>query len=167
MGQSGQKPDPSKNGSFLSPRSVVGRKVDFVNVSDVAVATINLAASGDATNFDFGQVIINFDFTVNGISYPWESVIAWNYSQFYVDNIGFSPTYLWRQGSAVSGNTAPLRKPMLIDIIGGHNQNLGFIPSLGSNSHRTVWFLKNNDSSTHYVNVISIWKYILMGGLNG
>lgn len=166
MGELSQSAVPAQHGSFLQQASVDGLKVPFAAESDFAVGTLSLSASGDASNFDFGIFTISFDYILNDITYPWSSILAWHYANFYIDNVGFGTEFLYRKGSSVSGTTPTLRKSMLIDIY-PNMQDTGMDPSPSNHSHNIEYYCKNNDSSSHTITMISIWKYIVMGGPNG
>lgn len=164
MGELQPLPKPSEHGRFLRQESVEGTRVPFVNQSTNAVSLITLNATGDASNFDFGSFTVSFSYQENGNIFPWESVLAWNYANFYIDDAGAggpNDSYLWRIGSAVAGATAPLRKPMLIDI-----QTTKMYNPLTFNfpySHTDIYYMKNNDSSSHTVRLVTLSKYIVTG----
>jgi hypothetical protein len=165
----GQNPRPADSGRFLQKESVSGLQVAFVNPSNIGAGVLTLQATGDASNRDMGTFSITFNYTVDNNVYPFDSIIAWNYVNFYIDGSGVGPgfeTNLYRIGTAVSGTTAPLRKPMLIDIF----PQFLYAPAISSfsaNSHANIWYCKNNDSSSHVIGAYSFWKYIVTGGLNG
>lgn len=166
MGELGQAPRPAESGRFLQKETVGGNRVNFVAPSSYANSVLTLAATGSATNLDFGSFSVNFTYSIDGQVYPWESIIAWNYSNFYVDGTAIDENNLYRYGTNVSGSSAALRKTMNIDIF-GHNLYLPILPSYFSNTHSWVWFMKNNDSSSHIMGLATISKYIVTGGPNG
>lgn len=169
MGELRQAPEKAQSGAILTQESVEGSRVLFAQQSDASTGFLSLNATGDANNLDFGSFRISFSYIINGNVYSSASVIGWNYSNFYIDNIGFGTEYLYRQGSSVSGTTAPLRKPMLIDIF----PNLLIAGDLispspdASVSQEIMYYCKNNDSTSHYIDVLSLWKYIVTGGPDG
>lgn len=168
MSQLGQSPELGQNGNFLNKQSTGGQRVDFTYQTTSAIALLTLNAAGDASNLDFGSFRVEFAYTENGNVFPWRSVLAWNYSNFYIDDGGSqSPDdrKLWRLGSDVSGATGALRKPMLVDI----DHVAFYLPVISSSninaSHADFFSLQNSDSSSHTVRIITLNKYIVTGGM--
>lgn len=160
------KPDRTRSGQSLVQASVTGERVNFVQDSTYAEAVLTLAVAGDSNNFDFAYFDTTFDFTVDGNTYPWESIIAWQYANFFVDEASPALDNQYRVGSEVSGSGTTLRKSMLIDIF-GHHLYTPFTLNNQADSHANIWYAQNHDSSTHLVLIQTIWKFIVIGGQNG
>lgn len=171
MGELKQQPKPAEHGRFLQKDSVEGEQVQFVGNSTYGTASFTISAAGSATNLDFGTIGIGFSYTIDGVTWPWNSIVAWNYANFYIDGMGIGPGFesnLYRIGTNTSGTTAPLRKPMLIDIYGQplNSNDIGVAPYNTSSSY-IIYYCQNFDSSSHVIGVSSRWKYIVTGGPNG
>lgn len=167
MGELMQNPLPAEHGRFLQKETVSGSRVQFVETSTVAGGGLLLSASGAANNFDFGTFTISLDHVEDGNVVPWENVVGWNFCNFYIDSAGSGSAFsdnFYRYGSNVSGTSAALRKPMSIDI---YAHDLA-VPGLTffDNSQVRIWYVKNNDSSVHTLDVISQWRYLLTGDPN-
>lgn len=157
MSQLSQSPLPSEHGAFLTPDSVAGRKVSFVSQSNAVASRLTLQAAGDGSLRDYGYFDVNLDLTVDGHILDWDSTLAWQYPQFYIDgasSILFNSADLYRYG----GTAAATRAKMNINIF----ESRTFAVPTG-HSHHVFYLCQNLDSASHTIDILSIWKYIRMG----
>jgi hypothetical protein len=157
MSQSSQAPLPAEHGSFLQPDSVGGHAVDFVQTSDTSAGRLTLQATGDGSLRDYGYFDVNLYLTYNGFVYDWDSTLAWNYMEFYID--GASSSLLVSTDQYRYGSTAiSTRGKQAINIF----ESKTFAIPTGK-SHHVFYFCQNLDSSSHTIDGLSVWKYIIMG----
>lgn len=156
MGELMQNPKPAEHGRFLQKDSVLGDRVDFVSESDYVTARLTLQAAGNVSLQDFGVFTVSLSYHQDGNTLDWASLVGWNYCNFYIDGASstvYLPGDLYRYGADAQSTRG--RRSLV--IYPGFDNDPGIV------SHITRWYCQNPDSSSHTIDIVSIWKYIKTG----
>lgn len=156
----GQNQQPAQDGSFLHKSSVGGQKINFILPSSVASASFTLSAGGYqalVSNLSiWPENIADSARTDENLIQP-NNVMAWAYTDIYVDNDA-DGTYYWPDGGSLSTG----QQKIIVSWNNKYSPNVYSGSKLYSSTNS--WLFYNGDSSSHTIYIYIRWRYLLMEG---